>query len=307
MYKVTVLLRKFDEKSEAMLRAAGFDVCVYNDSLDFDDEQIYEAAKDADAMIVSVQPIRRSLIERLVNLKVLVRRGLGFDNIDTDACKECNISFYRTDGVIESSVAEQVIAYIMYFARRVEKQSNMLKSSGWQRSVWIGAEGKTLGLIGWGGIGQQISKRAVSLGMRVIATSHHHALGECIDGVEILAENEVLGQSDFVSINIPLRQDTYHYANDTFFERMKRGSYFINTARGGVMDENALIRHLHNNHLAGCAVDVFENEPRNNSELFHFDDRVIVTPHSSTHTEQTQMHMNYKAAELIVNFFENHR
>ena len=233
-------------------------------------------------------------------MKVISRRGIGYDAIDVEACRELGIAFTRTLGAVEAPVAEQVLAYMLYFARRVDLQSQILKSGIWNRSLKLGLKGNTLGLIGFGGIGKEIAKRALSFGMRVIATSHHDAIGSVVEGVEILSEDDVLSQSDFVSINVPLREDTFHYADKNFFKRMKKGAYFINIARGKVMDVDALVEALNTEHLAGCAVDVFDQEPCLDSPLAKFGDQVLITPHSCPMTYHDQYNMDQMAAENTV-------
>lgn len=298
--KIVVTARKYDEKCVRYMKEEGYDVEVYENCTDMSEDELYECVKDADAVIVGIELYKRTLLERLPQLKVVSRRGIGFDSVDVKACEDLGIVFTRTLGMVEAPVAEQVMAYIMYYARRVDYQSDILKSGIWSRDIQFGARGRTLGLIGFGGIGKEIAKRALSFDMRVIATSHHDAIGTHVNGVEILSEDEVLAQSDFVSINVPLRDDTFHYANENFFKKMKKGSYFINIARGKVMDIYALMKYLDNGHLAGCAIDVFDYEPCIDSPLAQYGDNVILTPHSCPLTDHDQYKMNMAAAKNTV-------
>lgn len=298
--KIVVTARNYDLRCVEYMKNEGFEVEVYDGCLDMNEDELYQCVKDADAVIVGIERYQRSLLERLPRLKVVSRRGIGFDSVDVEACQKLGITFTRAVGAVEAPVAEQVMAYILYFARRVDQQSTLLKAGYWLRRNQLGARGRTLGLIGFGGIGKEIAKRALSFDMRVIATSHHDIIGSHINGVEILSEDEVLKQSDFVSINIPLREDTYHYANAHFFERMKKGSYFINISRGKVADTQALVEALDRHHLAGCATDVFEYEPCIDSPLSKFGDQVILTPHSCPFTDYDEFQMNMTSAKNTV-------
>lgn len=298
--EIAVTARNYNSKSVKYMEDLGYTVKVYENCTLMSEDELYECLKDADGAIVSVEAYTKHLLERLPNLKVISRRGIGYDAIDVEACKELGIAFTRTLGAVEAPVAEQVLAYMLYFARRVDLQSQILKSGIWNRSLKLGLKGNTLGLIGFGGIGKEIAKRALSFGMRVIATSHHDAIGTIVEGVEILSEDDVLAQSDFVSINVPLREDTFHYADKNFFKRMKKGAYFINIARGKVMDVDALVETLNIGHLAGCAVDVFDQEPCLDSPLAKFGDQVLITPHSCPMTYHDQYNMDQMAAENTV-------
>ncbi len=294
--KVVVTARQYDEKSLEYLRHQGCDVEYYENALTMSEEEIYECIKEADAIIVGIEPIRRSLLERLPKLKVVSRRGIGYDSIDVDACEELGITFTRTLGMVEASVAEQTFGYIMYFGRRVDLQSQQLKEGLWLREDQFGVRTRKLGIIGYGGIGKEISKRALAFGMQVLATSHHDDEGEIVDGgVHIVNENTLLRESDYVVITVPLREETYHYANKEMFEKMKPTAYFINIARGGVMNIDDLADAVKNKTIAGCATDVFEVEPCTASPLHDLGDNVILTAHTSPCTHADHIGMNMKA------------
>ena len=182
--RVVITSRGFAEKGEfqgssspndpeSILREAGFEV-VNLSSAGFGaqstENEIFEALKDADAAIVGLEPITESLIRRLPKLRAVTRRGIGYDSVDIDACRARGITVMRTTGAVEGAVAEHVMAYLLYFARRLDLQNQSMQSGHWERMAMPGLAGSTLGLIGFGGIGKEIARRAAPFGVRILYT-----------------------------------------------------------------------------------------------------------------------------------------
>ena len=177
--KVVITARNYsvgESRGIQILKNAGFEVENYeslNLGVGTDEEKLYELVKDADFVIAGLEPYRNSVLSRCRNLKLISRRGIGYDSVDIESCREHSIAVCRTLGAVEGSVAEHVMAYILYFSRRVDLQNSYMQNGKWNRIMMPGAKKKTLGLIGFGGIGQEIAKRAVPFGMNVIYNCRH--------------------------------------------------------------------------------------------------------------------------------------
>lgn len=266
--KVVITGRNFttcDKDSIQMLIDAGHEVIDYSTAdmgSGTDEEIVYEAVKDADIAILGLEPYSESVIKRCPNLKMISRRGIGYDSVDTKACKERGIVLARTVGMVEGAVAEHVMAYILHFARRVAMQNETMYQGQWNRVMAPGAKGRTLGLVGFGGIGKEIAKRAVPFGMKVLYNCRHPKNEwEEEYNVKYMDLEEMLSVCDYVSVNVPLSKSTRKMFGAEMFRKMKKGSIFINIARGQVMDAEALKEALDSGHLAGAGVDVFDAEP----------------------------------------------
>lgn len=307
--KIVITGRDFSACGQGieLLKKAGHQVTDYSEKafgMGTDEQEIIRAVDDADAVIVGLEPYSEAVLEKCGNLKMISRRGIGYDNIDIEACRKRGIAVTRTAGVVEGAVAEQVMAYILYFSRRIDRQDQDMQNHIWRRVMMMGAKNHVLGLVGFGGIGKEIAKRAVPFGMKVIYFCRHpKPEWEKEYGVQYMALEELLSVSDFISVNVPLTEDTKGMFDKVCFSQMKFGSYFINIARAGVVREGDLRDALVNGHLAGAAIDVYEKEPCTDSVLFNLD-QVVLTPHTSTYTEETFAQMNEMAAENVLDFAE---
>ena len=260
--------------------------------------------EDADAIIAGTETYRSELLERLPKLKVISRNGIGYDAIDLDAINKEGIGLTRTKGFVEGAVAEQVMAYILYFARRVDLQSADMHDHSWNNRLMPGAKNHTLGLVGFGGIGKEIAKRTVPFGMRVLYFCRHPDPADATAyGVQSVSMEELLKESDYVVAAVPLTDQTFHLFNEERIAQMKAGSVLINIARGPVVDEEALAQALASGHLGGCAVDVFPKEPCTNSVLTRYAN-ALLTPHSATSTAENSEATNFAAANNLVNYLK---
>lgn len=298
----------YDTRALKMLEDAGHQVTDYS-ATSFgsgtDEEEIIRAAKDAEIVIAGLEPYSRKVIEQCRNLKMISRRGIGYDNVDLDACRERKIAVARTVGAVEGAVAEHVLAYILYYARRLDLQNEEMQNRRWTRIMMPGAKNHTLGLVGFGGIGKEIAKRAVPFGMRVVYYCRHpRREWDDAYGVTYMPLEELLSVSDYVSVNVPLTDDTRGMFDKTLFSRMKKGSYFINIARGPVAVEEDLYEALVSGHLAGAAVDTFEKEPCTDSCLAGVEG-TILTPHTATFTRENFVEMDEIAVRNVLDFLED--
>jgi len=273
------------------------------------EEELKARIAGYDALIVrSGTKVTREVIEAGTRLKVIGRAGVGVDNIDVDSATERGIMVVNAPGANTISAAEHTIGMLLSLSRKIPAANQSLKSGEWSRKKYMGVEvnGKVLGVIGLGRVGGEVAKRAKGLGMRVVAYDpfiSQEKAGEL--GVSLMGFSEVLSISDFITIHTPLMKDTYHLIGKDEFEKMKEGVRIINCARGGIIDENALVEAIKSGKVAGAALDVFEQEPPPmDSDLLKLDS-VIVTPHLGASTEEAQRAAAIVIADEVIRALEN--
>ena len=265
---------------------------------------LYEAVKDADIIIAGTETYSLNLLKRLNRLKFISRNGIGYDAIDLNALKELGIGLTRTTGFVEGAVAEHVMAYVLYFARRIDAQNKLMHKHVWKPTLEPGAKGKTLALYGFGGIGKEIAKRAVPFKMNVIYYCRHPNLeDEKTYGVKYVDEETLLREGDFLSLNVPLTDSTFHLIDKNKLDQMKTGSILINIARGPVIDEFAVTDALKSGKLGAAAVDVFPSEPCTDSPLADCPTAVL-TPHTASSTVENSAEMNIAAVDNVLNYLQ---
>jgi (S)-sulfolactate dehydrogenase len=259
---------------------------LYDAKLVDDPPRLAREAGTADVLIVRNRTqVRGELLEALVNCKVIGRLGVGLDNIDMPACERLGLKVIPATGANALSVAEYVIATAMALLRGAYAGSADMVAGRWPRAALSGGReigGKTLGLVGFGAIGQLTARLARGLGMNVIAHDavmppDHAAFAQL--GARSVRLDELLAQADVVSLHVPLVEGTRGLFNAQRLAQMKRGAVLINTARGGIVDEAALAAALRSGALGGAAIDVFDNEPLPASPHFDACPNLILTPH----------------------------
>jgi len=273
----------------------------------FDDHQnLMQRISAVDALIVRNRtPVTRELLNHAGQLKVVGRLGVGLDNIDLDAAKQANIQVLPATGANAVAVAEYVMSALLHLRRPMTSGFQAMVGGDWPREQFIGGEisGKTLGLIGFGQIAQIVAKRAAAFGMRIayfdpyIDASEHHSVATAVSSLD-----ELLALSDSVSIHVPLTEDTHRLMNSQRLALMKSGAILINTSRGGIVDERALIHHIQTGHLGGAALDVFEHEPLDELKGARFDgiDALILTPHIAGVTHESNRRVSQVTAENVL-------
>lgn len=273
------------------------------------DEQFYEpddlmtALADYDVVVVrSATKIREPIIDAAAKagrLKMVIRAGVGVDNIDVKYAEEKGIAVRNTPNSSSASVAELVLAHMLSLARFVGISNVTMRDGQWNKKAYKGIElsGKTLGLIGFGRISIELAKKASALGMDVIYTNRSGPK-ENFPEFKHMELDDLLGKSDFVSIHTPAMKDGSPLMGRDEFAKMKDGSYLINCARGGVVDEEALLEALNSGKLAGAGIDVFEVEPATNKALVNHP-KVSATPHIGGSTSEAQMRIGEEIVEII--------
>lgn len=272
----------------------------------YEKEELLEEIKNYDVLIVrSNTKVKKDVIDAACvtgKLKLIIRGGVGLDNIDVAYAMENGIEVKNTPNASSISVAELAIGHMFNLARFIHNSNVTMRQGQWNKKAYEGIEilNKTLGVIGFGRIGKETADKANALGMKVVYTNRR---GE-IEGSKYtyLPMDELLRTSDFISIHIPHSGDKAVIGKREI-EIMKDGAYIINCARGGVVDEDALLEALNNNKLAGAAIDVFAEEPtKNNSLLNH--DKVSCTPHIGASTKEAQSRIGDEIVEIILNYMK---
>jgi len=262
-------------------------------------EEFIRIIGDYDALIVrSATKVTKDAIEAS-NLKVIGRAGVGVDNIDVDAATAKGIIVINAPEGNMISAAEHTISLMMSLSRSIPQASSSVRNGEWQRSRFLGVEvfGKTLGVVGLGRIGAEVAKRMRALGMNVIAYDPFITVERAKElRVDIASLDEVLANSDFISIHTPLTKETYHLIGAPEIAKMRDGVRILNVARGGIIDEDALFEGLKRGKIAGAALDVFEHEPPTGSPLLTLD-TCIVTPHLGASTVEAQINVSVAIAE----------
>jgi D-3-phosphoglycerate dehydrogenase / 2-oxoglutarate reductase len=262
-----------------------------------------ERIGDYDAIVIrSATKVTAELLERAERLKVIGRAGVGVDNVDVEAATRRGIVVANAPESTVVSAAEHAVGLLVALARNIPQAHQALKEGRWERSRWGGIElaGKTLGLLGFGRIGQQVARRAVGLGMRAVAYDPFVARERFRElGVERLdSMEEVLAQSEFLTLHLPLGPETRGIIGREAFARMRDGVRIVNAARGELVDEEALVEAVRSGKVAGAALDVFSTEPYGGPLLEL--ENVIVTPHLAASTEEAQDRAGVIVAEQVV-------
>ncbi|MGH7662925.1 MAG: phosphoglycerate dehydrogenase [Gemmatimonadaceae bacterium] len=266
-------------------------------------DDLADAIAGADAVLVrSATHITRESLGRADRLRVIGRAGVGVDTIDVDAATERGIAVLTAPSGNTVSAAELTLALLLSLVRRVPAADRSMKAGEWERKGFNGSElyGKTLGLVGAGRIGGEVARRARAFGMRVIC--HDPFLtGERagVLDIELASLDDVLARADVLSLHVPLSDDTRGMVGDVQIARMKTGAYVVNAARGGVIDERALREALESGHLAGAALDVYEEEPLPASHPLRALPNVVLTPHLGASTVEAQQNVAIEIAQAV--------
>ena len=294
-----VISEFMDELSVNKLRQQ-HQIC-YQPDLFKNTNELFALAKNCHALIVRNRTqVDQNLLSRALNLTCIGRLGVGLDNIDMASCAARNITVYPATGANDRSVAEYVITTSMALMRRAYYVNHQMVAGEWPRNQSAGSEifGKTLGLIGFGSIGQRTAKLAAAVGMLPIAFDPFLSKNSdawCLARKTSLSE--LLQQSDIISIHVPLTKTTHKLIAQEELDQLKSGAIVINTSRGGVVEENALIEALRNSRIGGVALDVFEHEPLSSTNGHNFSNlnNIILTPHIAGVTTES----NQRVSELI--------
>lgn len=267
-------------------------------------EELLALIGEYDALVIrSHTRVTAEVIEAAHRLKVIGRAGVGTDNIDVAAATKRGIIVMNSPTGNTVSAAEHTMTLLLALSRNIAQANAALRAGQWERSRFVGVEvyGKTLGILGLGRIGSEVAKRARAFGMKVLGTDPFISQsGAERLGVQLVEFDELLKNADYITIHVPLTQDTYHLFDAKAFSKMKRNARLINCARGGIVDEEALIEALKTGQIAGAALDVFEDEPQINTRLVELP-HVLATPHLGASTEEAQENISIEIATQCLN------
>ena len=256
------------------------------------EDEVIQAAREADAIITRFAPITRRVLEAVPKCKVIARYGIGYDNIDIDAATDNNILVVNTPDFCLEEVSNHVIMLILACAKRLQLFSNYAKQGRWHewRQIqlpMVSIYGQTLGLIGCGHIATMVAKKARCFDLKIIGYDPYLDKSLAMElGITLMKLTELLSEADFISVSTPATKETWHLIGEEQFKQMKPSAYFINTARGSVVDESALIKALQEKWIAGAGIDVFEKEPVDSDNPLLNMDNVIVTPHTAFYSDK---------------------
>ncbi len=305
MYRILVCDKISDEGVKLLAMEPDIEVDV---KTGLKEDELVSIVGKYDAMIVrSATKVTRKIIEAGERLKVIGRAGTGVDNIDVEAATEKGIVVMNTPGANTIAAAEHAIAMLMSLARKIPQANASMKQGKWEKKKFMGVEvrNKVLGIIGIGRIGSYVAKMAHGLNMEVIAYDPYISEEAANSiGVRLVSLDELLETADFVSIHSPLTSETKHLLNRERLLKMKKGAYLINCARGGIVKEDDLYEVLVSGHLAGAALDVFEQEPVDPENPLLKLDNVICTPHIGASTREAQEVVAIAIAQQIIDFLK---
>jgi len=259
--------------------------------------------KDYDALIIrSETKATADLIACADKLKVIGRAGVGLDNVDVAAATKKGIIVMNTPGGNTISTAEHAMSLILSLSRNIAPADASMKKGQWERKRFMGVElyGKSLGIVGLGRIGSEVAKRALSFGMRILAYDPFLTPGKASDSdIELVTLNRIFSEADYITVHTPLTSETRHLIGEKEIDMMKKGIRLINCARGGIIDEKAVLKGIESGKVAGAAFDVYEEEPPKDNPIV-MSDKVIATPHLGASTTEAQDNVALEVAQQVV-------
>lgn len=270
----------------------------------FSKDELITYIGDAEALIVGLEPIDKELLERCNNLKIISKYGVGLNNINLDECKKRDIAIGWTGGVNRLSVAEMTLGYMLMLCRNLYVTSNLLKSGIWNKSGGFQLSGKTVGIIGVGYIGKEVIRLLKPFNCKIL-------VNDIINQEEYYKENnlkevskeEIFKTCDIVTMHTPYDDTTKALVTLEVFKMMKKSSFIINSARGGIINEDELKYALQNNLIAGAAIDTYVEEPPTDKELLNLPN-LICTPHIGGNAQEAVEAMGMSAIKHLVEYFK---
>ena len=284
-----------------------FKVTVLKERLS--EDKLLPLIADVEAMVVrSETKITRKVIEAAPKLRVVGRAGVGVDNVDVEAATQRGIVVMNTPSGNTISTAELTFSMLMALARKIPQAHSSMKAGEWNRKAFSGVElyNKTLGILGMGRIGTEVARRAIAFGMRVLAYDPYLTLSRANAlQVELLELDEVFARADFITVHMPMSDETRGMMNAAAFAKMKTGVRVLNCARGGIIHEGDLYEAIKSGKVAGAALDVYEVEPLPKDFPLRDLPQVIMTPHLGASTDEAQENVGIEVAEAITDYLLN--
>ena len=273
----------------------------------YEPEDLKKAVQEFDVMVVrSATKVKKDIIDAAAltgRLKLIIRGGVGIDNIDKAAAEAVGIKVTNTPAASSASVAELTLGHMFSMARHIGIANATMRNGEWNKKKYEGIElgGRTLGLYGFGRIAREVAKRANALGMNVV---YFKRSGEdnTVDFAKYVDLATLIKDSDFISVHVPKQADRDYLIGKEEIAQMKDGVYLVNTSRGGIIEEDALVEALDSGKVAGAALDVYKEEPTKNEKILH-NAKISMTPHIAAATGEAQTRIGVEIVEIIESFF----
>lgn len=266
-----------------------------------DQESLAKSLRTAHAWVAGFEPVDESTLAHADAIRVVAKCGAGLDNFDLDYLKAKGIAVVSVPGGNSMAVAEYAMTQMLALARGTVTNDAAVRTGAWKPNVGMGLGGRTLGIVGYGAIGQGVARLAIAFGMRVIVADPFVDVATArTEGIEILGLEALLGDADFVSLHVPLSEDTRHMFGEAEFARMKPQAFLVNDSRGGIVDESALRAALASGVIAGAAVDVFETEPLPTDSPLLGVPNLIVSPHTAGYSDTALSAVTLSCANSVL-------
>ena len=268
-------------------------------------EFLIDFLKDSEVAVIGLDIINEKTLEKLPNLRCIVKYGVGLDNIDLDACKKRNIEIGWEGGVNKKAVAEITLGFMISLSRNISFSSKKMAKGIWEKNGGSSLSELTIGVLGFGFIGKEIAKLLSNFDSKILVNDIVDYTDYCKSkNFFFVNKKELFAKSDIITIHTPLNDTTKNLFNLKSFSLMKKKPYLINTARGGIIDENALVDAIKNEKIKGAALDVFEYEPIKNKNIFE-SPNIICTPHISGNSNEAIIKMGMSSIQFVEKYYQN--
>jgi D-3-phosphoglycerate dehydrogenase / 2-oxoglutarate reductase len=294
------------ERFRGELEAKGIELFIPTVNERFEEADLLNFIGDIDGVICGDDRFTRRVLDAAPKLRVISKWGTGIDSIDRESCKELGIAVCNTPNAFSEPVADSVLGYMLCYARNLPFMDKHMKNGVWHKIPGKTLRECTLGIIGVGDVGKAVARRAAAFGMRILGNDIREISPEFLaqTGVIMVSKEQLLAESDFVSVNCDLNPTSYHLMDDAAFALMKPTGVMINAARGPIVDEQALIRALQAKTIAGAALDVFEHEPLPADSPLLKMDNVMLAPHNSNSSPEAWERVHRNTINNLVRVLE---
>lgn len=295
-------LQRTIDQHRATFDAAGIEVLLPPVVQQLSEGELIEHLRDAEGIIVGDDPLTATVLERSNRLRAISKWGVGIDNIDLAAAARLGIRVTNTPGMFGDEVADVVIGYLIMLARQLHRVDARVRAGEWAKIEGVSLAGRTLGIIGLGAIGQAVARRGIALGMTVIGAEVFEPNAQAAErlGVAVMPQDRLLREADVMSLNCPLTPENRHMIDADAMATMRRGAWIINTARGPIIEEAALVEALRSGQIGAAALDVFEVEPLPADSPLRSFNNVILGAHNSSNTAEAVQRTSVKAIENLI-------
>ena len=304
---VTPTSLKPEKNSPALERLSAFcsDLVFNPTDKPLSEQELLPLLKDCDGYLAGLDHVTGHVMENCPRLKAVSRYGAGYDRVDIPAARKLGIKVANTPGANAQAVAELSFALLLALARKIPYLHKATAEGGWVRSTGVELHNKTLGIVGLGAIGRKVALCSTGFQMKVLAYDPYIQEDYCKEhGIIPASLDALLSEADFITLHLPLNDDTYHLISEKTLALMKPGAILVNASRGGIIDEEGAFLALSSGRLGGLGLDAFEQEPPGESPLFTLPN-VIATPHTGAHTGEATRAMADMAVDNLIAMLKN--